>query len=537
MWGSKSSRYKKASELRQALQSPKDGYFLFEQIKRYQNKADTRNIRQTISDKTSADLDLDEVFMFTDRTISKVGQQYLYHILRTIPKDQNRTNNINQLIDALKKSPELKNEVTLELSQLQSNDGYGIVNLFLDTQVSKPSWFWVIQLLSTLSLACSIFSFILPWLLIPLIALFATNLVFHFWNKGNIYQYSSSIPLLITLKNVALSLSKNTELTSSFGNKNMHQSISAVNSICKKMIWFRLEAKIQDDLTMIVDSFFEYLKILFLLEPILLFNAVNRIERKKNEIHDLYSFVGLIDTGLSISILRSSTKKHCIPHFLNNENALSAKNLYHPLIPDCVENSINTSGLSVLLTGSNMSGKTTFIRTIGINAILAQTINTCFASEFSLPEINIYSAVRISDDLLSNKSYYLEEVSTIKAMIEQCTSEIKTLFLLDEIFKGTNTVERIAAGKSVLSHLAFKNLVFVSTHDSELTGYLKEEYDMYHFTEVIEEDNIVFDHKLKTGVLETTNAIQILKMNGYPITLTTEAESIAREIKNTQPQR
>jgi DNA mismatch repair ATPase MutS len=119
-------------------------------------------------------------------------------------------------------------------------------------------------------------------------------------------------------------------------------------------------------------------------------------------------------------------------------------------------------------------------------------------------------------------------------MIEESQSEIQTLFLLDEIFKGTNTVERIAAGKAVLSYLnKGQHIVFVSTHDIELTDYLKDSFDLYHFTEVVEDDKIAFDYKLKEGNLKTRNAIRILELNQYPIEVINEAKILSEKITNT----
>jgi DNA mismatch repair ATPase MutS len=199
-----------------------------------------------------------------------------------------------------------------------------------------------------------------------------------------------------------------------------------------------------------------------------------------------------------------------------------------------VANSITLIDKSVLLTGSNMSGKTTFIRAIGINAILAQTIGTCFAKECIMPPLRIFSAMRISDDLLNDKSYYFEEILTIKAMVEESQSETQALFLLDELFKGTNTVERIAAGKAVLSYLnKGQHIVFVATHDIELTVYLKDSFDLYHFTEVVENDKIAFDYKLRTGNLKTRNAIRILEINHYPIEVISEAKGLFEIMTNS----
>ncbi|WP_262502895.1 MutS-related protein [Prolixibacter bellariivorans] len=183
------------------------------------------------------------------------------------------------------------------------------------------------------------------------------------------------------------------------------------------------------------------------------------------------------------------------------------------------------------MTGSNMSGKTSFIRTIGINAITAQTINTCFARHFSLAKMRIFTAIRISDDLMNDRSYYFQEVLTIKEMINYADTQHPNLYLLDELFKGTNTIERISAGKAVLSSLNQNNhIVFVSTHDIELADLLKEEYELFHFSEIINHQSIDFDYKLKNGKLKNRNAIKILQINDYPKTIIEDAMTISHEL-------
>lgn len=180
-----------------------------------------------------------------------------------------------------------------------------------------------------------------------------------------------------------------------------------------------------------------------------------------------------------------------------------------------------------------MSGKTTFIRTIAVNTLLAQTINTAFADKFELSPMRIFSAIRISDDLLNDKSYYMEEVDTIKTMIDESRSGYPNIFFLDEIFKGTNTTERIAAGKAVLSYLSDENnLIFVSTHDLEIATLLSETYALYHFTETVDDNAIHFDYKLKPGRLTTRNAIKILELNNYPLQITNEANTISGTLKS-----
>ena len=148
-----------------------------------------------------------------------------------------------------------------------------------------------------------------------------------------------------------------------------------------------------------------------------------------------------------------------------------------------------------------------------------------------MPRMRVSSAIRISDDLLNDKSYYFEEVITIKQMIDKSEDEKPNLFLLDEIFKGTNTIERISAGKAVLSSLAKNNnIVFVSTHDIELADLLNDEYELYHFSEKVDNKTVAFDYKLKDGMLKNRNAIRILQINNYPESIIKEAMELSMEL-------
>jgi DNA mismatch repair ATPase MutS len=297
------------------------------------------------------------------------------------------------------------------------------------------------------------------------------------------------------------------------------------------MAFFKLEAKLQSDVGMIIWSMVEIIKAIFLLEPLLLFGVLKQLDTKRNEIEKVFSFVGYIDSLISISSLRQGLNLFCLPEITGKSKVLEVTEMYHPLIADCVLNSIQIVNKSILLTGSNMSGKTSFIRTVGLNAITGLTINTCFASRVTLSRFKIYSAIRISDDLMNDKSYYFEEVLTIKQMIEKSQMSEPNLFLLDEIFKGTNTIERISAGKAVLSFLNNpNNIVFVSTHDIELADMLMDTYDQYHFSEQVDNKTVDFDFKLKRGKLKNRNAIRILEINDYPREIIKEAIEISKEL-------
>ena len=317
-------------------------------------------------------------------------------------------------------------------------------------------------------------------------------------------------------------------------NPDLLVSIKLINKIKKSMLFFQLEAKLQGEFQIIAWFLFEIFKTLFLLEPILLFGVLKKLNTKRTEIENVYKFVGHIDMLISIASLRNGLDTFCLPSISKSDKKIVADEVSHPLIYNCKTNSIQILDKSILLTGSNMSGKTSFIRAIGLNIITGLTINTCFAKSISFPLTRIFSAIRISDDLMQNKSYYFEEVLTIKEMILESNSKTNNIFLLDEIFKGTNTVERISAGKAVLSSLAKENnIVLVSTHDIELADMLHEEYDLYHFSEIVENDKIDFDYKLKEGKLKNRNAIRILEINAYPKELIREAIDISKKLDKT----
>ncbi|WP_343849481.1 MutS-related protein [Algoriphagus jejuensis] len=508
----------------------KKGNFYFNSIGKYFLKCEKTSAFQVISDKTYQDLDLDEVFMYIDRTLSKVGQQFLYHSFRTIPDNSERFDRFEHLIKVLNEHSELKEAVIKQLSKLNTNEAYYISSLFLEDHFQKPEWFFVVPLLSLISVISLSLSFFFPQFLLLLVPVLAVNYFIHYWNRESFVQYSGSILQLLTLNQVAKEFVKAEVLAEA--NQEITKSIQSIDGIGVRMSLFKLEAKIQSDVGQAVESLTDIIKALFLIEPIVFFNVLRKLDSKRNEIHRLYKLIGEIDVAISIDFLRKELPYYSVSTLTDKEKQLRAKDIYHPLLLDSVANSIDIHRKSVLLTGSNMSGKTTFIRTIGINVIMSQTLNTCFAREFAHPRLKVHSAIRIADDLMNDKSYYFEEVTTIKKMLEESRSGAQNLFLLDEMFKGTNTVERIAAGKSVLSYLNEENnIVFISSHDLELADYLSESYDLYHFTEIVENENILFDFKLKAGQLKTTNAIRILELNDYPLEIILEAQELSKQIK------
>jgi len=268
---------------------------------------------------------------------------------------------------------------------------------------------------------------------------------------------------------------------------------------------------------------------MFNIGTIVFYSFIDSITNEKENLDKLFQFIGEIDSAIAIASVKSGDKTVCKPLFVNNKE-INLNGIHHPLIENCIANDLTLINKSLLLTGSNMSGKTTFIRTLAVNSILAQTLNFAFSKEFSIPFLKVYSSIRISDDLLDETSYYLKEVLTIKDFIEVSNNSAPCLFVLDEIFKGTNTIERISGGKAILDYLnKEQHFVVVSTHDIELTDLLKDKFELYHFTENISNNKLNFDHKLKKGKLTTRNAIKILELYNYPKEIISDAKKVEKE--------
>ncbi|WP_439130925.1 MutS-related protein [Polaribacter sp.] len=502
----------------------KKAYYNFFVIGKYfNNNIHKEEAFHIISEKSKNDFDIDEIFQLLDRTCSKIGQQYLYFKLRTIDSLQNLLK-FDELVTLFQKDKVLSINCQIQLSTLNNNDAYYLEELINGKQLEKPTYLWLIKLLTILSILSIGLSFYHPAFGLLLIPIGATNMVFHYKNKHSVSYYLNGVTQLSKALKVSEKLIKNEKIKQHFTDVSF---IGRIKSIKYKTEFISFEKNISNEFLFAIWFVFELIKALFNIEYLMFNSFLNSITKEKGNIEKLFLFIGEIDTAISTASLKSGNLNICTPSF-TNDFSFKAEEIHHPLIDDCIENTLNLKSKSLLLTGSNMSGKTTFIRTVAINSILAQTLHICFAKNYSAPFYKLYSSIQISDNLLDQTSYYLQEVLTVKELIEASKQTTPCLFVLDEIFKGTNTIERISGGKAILSYLNKKqHTVLVSTHDIELTALLqKENYELYHFSEHINNNELIFDHKLKSGKLKTRNAIKILEIYNYPKEVVKNAKQI-----------
>ena len=362
--------------------TPKKGkYYNFYVIGKYfENNSHKKKAYHIISEKSKIDFDIDDVFKFIDRTSSKIGQQYLYFKLRTITSITDLLK-FDSLTSLFKNNKELSINCQIELSKLNSNNSYYLEELINGEQINKPKFLWVVKLLTFLSILFLILLFWSPLFGLFLIPIWAINMIFHYKNKYNVTYYLNGVTQLSKALKVGEKFSKNANIKSHFKDRSF---IKRVKSIQFKAEFIAFEKNIDNEFLFAFWFVTEIIKILFNVEYLMFYSFVDTITKEKQHIENLFCFIGEIDTAISVASLTEGNDIISKPTF-NQKNELNVSEIYHPLIEKCVTNNLNLVNKSVLLTGSNMSGKTTFIRTIALNSILAQTLNITFSKSYNAP--------------------------------------------------------------------------------------------------------------------------------------------------------
>lgn len=248
------------------------------------------------------------------------------------------------------------------------------------------------------------------------------------------------------------------------------------------------------------------------------------IGKNRHEFDDWLSDIGKFDALVTIACLKFNNPDWCFP-VLGNDNKLyiNALNMGHPLINNCVANdySISGEGKFDIVTGSNMAGKSTFLRSLGVNIVLGMAGFPVKASFFEFTPTNILSYMRINDSIELELSTFHAELDKIKRILDFVRINDKTFLLLDELLRGTNTRDR-QTGSTALIQQLIKNKAsgIVATHDLNLTDLetkLPGKIRNYNFSIQTVNEELYFDYKLKSGVCNTFNAALLMKKIGIDI--------------------
>jgi DNA mismatch repair ATPase MutS len=259
--------------------------------------------------------------------------------------------------------------------------------------------------------------------------------------------------------------------------------------------------------------------------------TVERFNALRTKLQQVYELVGSLDAAIAVASFLERTDSHCIPRF-GEDGSIEIETGYHPLLAAPVCNSVTLRGRSALVSGSNMAGKTTFVKMVGINIILGRTFGICLAARAVIPRVSVLASIRAEHSTESGKSRYFAEMEALLSYLRIAAEAHPSVIVIDEPFSGTNTAERIAAAKAVLAALGARATVLATTHDVELHGLLADRFEAYHFREDPDVEGF-FDYRLRRGPCIEGNALRLLAKIGFPPEVVADAVSIVPSLERS----
>lgn len=460
-----------------------------------------------MDDITWNDLDMDRIFKRINMGMSTSGEQYLYYELRSPAIDSDTYTERKRLIDLMTDFPNLRLNLQVILTRLGRTRRADLTRTFHPTEHGLK-WliiYCVLVLLLPLSVVCvALFG---PGGLSACIAVLALNAYVHESRlrkcQVDFDTVNYTVSLVFALRRIRKL--KNGELDQYL--QDAYDHLDQLQSVIRT-----------GGISVVSDGgFSDLFATVFLFDLITYEFLKNKLSRCQADVFAIHESLGKIDSAIAVASYRKSLETFAEPviDFTGKQVQLHACDMAHPLLKDPVPNSLDTDR-SILITGSNASGKSTFLKIVALNAVLSQSICTAVAGTYRASAFRIFSSMALRDDLLSGESYYIVETKSLKRILNEIDGEIPLLCTIDEVLRGTNTVERIAASSKILENIAQRGaLCLAATHDIELCDLLADQFDMYHFEEQLGDDQMLFDYQLKQGKAVSRNAINLLKLIGF----------------------
>ena len=509
-WGNKLKRKRKFEDIRK----------LFEFIK---NEGKTYEEKIYIDDQTWQDLNMNEIFADIDHTLSNPGEKVLYNILRNPLFNKKEIKRRDKIIKYFQNNEKLREKTGLKLLQLGRRKNSNLLQL-LWGKIPSPTPYGIVLNLLALTSLCVLGSFYFWGVksLFLLVIMMAINAGVRKLFKKKFFDRlpANTIDYLGSIIQTAEDLSS-LEVNGIENYQNELKSLSEKFQKLKSKMYSFVPKKVKSE----ADYIFEYFNILFLLDVRNFNSSLKEINEHYGELRKIYMLIGEIDALRSAASYRDSLNYYTFPELSrDNKNNLEIKEAYHPLLEDSVANSLKLNNKGMIITGSNMAGKSTFLRTIGLNNLLAQTIATCPAREYKGTMFNILTSISRTDNILEGKSFYFSEAERLLQLINSIEDNVPSLCIIDELLSGTNSLERFHAAHEILDYLNKNDvLTIAATHDLNLADSLEHKFNCYHFNDNVTEDGLNFDYKLKKGTAVNGNAIKLLQYLGYPEEITEKA--------------
>lgn len=495
----------------------------FDSIASYwKNKKNNTNY-YGVDDVTWNDLSMDEVFKRINYTKTSVGTEYLFNQLRDIDFSRDLEKD-EKLYNLLETDHDLRESLLLLLVRLGKLNHLNTSSFFYGSRPNRLKYSFLYSILAIMPLVSVGVIFIQPTTgVLMLLASFAVNVLLYYRGKSKLEDETFATAYLASLVETGKKIT---------GLKNEHiqthiDGLSEELAPLKKLTKYSKLNFLGKGGAGEFDSILEYVRIIFLLDFISYNKIMMTITAHQRELKKVWECIGKLDAAIAVVFYRRTLDHYCTPSFIQEEN-VNFENLAHPLLENPVVNSSSLNKLT-LITGSNASGKSTYIKAIAINAILAQTINTATASKWTMKPSYIISSMAVQDNIFNDESYFIAEIKSLKRILNTIEKDEPVISFIDEILKGTNTIERIAASASIMKWLSSqKGMNILATHDIELTEIAEAFYTNKHFREIVKDGIVSFDYKVHDGPSTTRNAIKLLDVLDFPKDIVISAEGLAK---------
>lgn len=484
-----------------------------------------------IDEITWNDLSMDHLFARMNFTQSSSGEEYLYAMLRrpaTGDRDGAREK-MESHIRYMMENEEKRLDTMMSLRKLGHTGKYSLPDYLdyldqLGVRGNRLHYGCILLLAASVAII-----FVRASLGVPLlIATACFNIVTYMKEKGIAAPYVTTFSYIMRMLHCADDIIKQKH------GSGMEDYISTLEAERGSFQDFEKHSgmvlKMNAATGSIDELLFDYIKMLTHVDLIQFNKMLNIVHKNKKEIIGLAGDIGYIDAVISIGYFRAALPYYTTPLLQTGcDCPFVISEGVHPCIDNPVANSFSQNK-GMVITGSNASGKSTFLKMTAINAVLAQTINTCAARMYKGNYYRIYSSMSLRDNLDSGESYYIVEIKALKRIMDAADSGQGTplLCFVDEVLRGTNTVERIAASTQILERLSRRGIYcFAATHDIELTHLLEQCYDNYHFEEEVKDGDVLFSYRLLAGRAHTRNAIKLLEIMGFSKEIIRRADDMA----------
>lgn len=485
-----------------------------------------------VDDITWNDLDMDRIFALINQSISPIGDEYLYEILRKPIFEEEELKERQRLLEFFSEKEMERHKVQALLAGIRKPGNvsvYEAVSVTKEVEIQGKGF--QIVMCGAFFLSLLFFAAMPSPGIFCFLGICILNIITYFMRKQDIDLYLTSFRCVIQLLEAQKNLEKLKipELASYMEEgKRCRKELRTFQKGSFLVLEQSSAGGGMEGLIM------DYIRMLTHIDLIKFSTMMKAMQEHQEEILGLMKIFGYLDAMISIASFRVSLPYYSIPELeMAGKAYLKVENLYHPLLSHPVANSIEAEN-GILVTGSNASGKSTFLKNIAVNTILAQTIYTVTASEYQAPYFKVMTSMALRDDLERGESYFIVEIRSLKRILDETEKEGCLLCIIDEVLRGTNTIERIGASSRILAGLDREHVLpFAATHDIELSYILEDLYENYHFEEEVKEHEVVFNYLLKKGRVTTRNAIRLLEMTGYPENLSEEAKKAVADFEET----